>query len=99
MSENKNIFVANLADDVTNGDLRNAFQPYGDVISVNVILDRETKRSKGFGFVEMETHSQARAAIEALDGKKISGKPIAVKEARPKTESSSGAGGWNKRKY
>ena len=66
-------------------------------IPLNVILDRETKRSRGFGFVEMKTRSQVEAAIEALDGKEISGKPIAVKEARPKTDSFSG--GWGNRSY
>ena len=90
VSGNKNIFVANLADEVMNEDLRNIFQPHGKVVSVRIILDKETKRSRGFGFVEMETYIQAKAAIKALDGTKLLGKSIAVKEARSQTESYSG---------
>ena len=77
-----NIYVGNLAWSVSDDDLRDLFTPYGDVISARVIEDRETGRSRGFGFVEME--AGAADAIEALDGSAHNGRNLKVNEARPK---------------
>jgi RNA recognition motif-containing protein len=79
------LFVAQLSFDTTNQNLQELFAPYGTVLSARVITDRSTNRSKGFGFVEMETAEQAKAAIEALDGKGFEGRNIAVSVARPQT--------------
>ncbi len=79
-----NIFVGNLSYNTTEESLREAFEAHGTVKSAKVISDRETGRSRGFGFVEMPDDNQARAAIEALDGKPLDGRPIKVNEARPR---------------
>ena len=80
------IYVGNLAYSVTEDDLRSAFTQYGDVSSVNVIMDRATGQSKGFGFVEIEDKAQANEAIAALNDKEIGGRAIRVNEARPREE-------------
>jgi len=94
-TENRmNIYVGNLSYNTTEGDLRTAFASHGEVVSSAVIADKDTGRSKGFGFVEMADNQQAKAAIAALDGSEIDGRQIKVNEARPKTErSSSGSRG------
>lgn len=79
-----NIYVGNLAYSVSDQDLREAFSAYGEVSRASVITDRETGRSKGFGFVEMSDDSAARAAIDALNDKPIGGRPVRVNEARPR---------------
>jgi RNA recognition motif-containing protein len=78
----KTIYVGNINYQATEDDLRPLFAEYGEVISVKIINDRETGRSKGFGFVEME--SGADAAIEDLDGKDFQGRRLRVNEARPR---------------
>lgn len=78
-----NLFVGNLPFSTSDADLRRMFEPYGTVESARVITDRETGRSRGFGFVEMPD-DQARAAIEALDGSDVGGRPLGVNEARPR---------------
>ncbi|MBN1443401.1 MAG: RNA-binding protein [Planctomycetes bacterium] len=83
-----NIYVGNLSFQTTEDDLRAAFEAHGEVQSVNVITDRETGRSRGFGFVEMPDDEQARAAIEALNGYDLGGRELRINEAR-----SGGAGG------
>ena len=79
-----NMYVGNLPYSVTESDLREAFEVYGTVDSANVITDRDSGRSKGFGFVEMPDNSQADAAIKALNDSQLSGRTIKVNEARPR---------------
>ena len=78
------IYVGNLSYRTTEDELRAAFEPFGNVGSVDIIIDRETGRSKGFGFVEMPGDTEAQSAIEALDGKELGGRPLRVNEARPR---------------
>ncbi len=80
------LYVGNLSYNVSNGDLEQVFSAHGDVRSAMVVMDRETGRSKGFGFVEMGTDQEAQTAISALHGKEISGRTLTVNEARPKEE-------------
>jgi RNA recognition motif-containing protein len=79
-----NIFVGNLSFDVTNASLEEAFSAHGAVERANVVLDRETGRSRGFGFVEMPNDQEAQAAINALNGQELEGREINVNVARPK---------------
>jgi cold-inducible RNA-binding protein len=79
-----NIFVGNLAFTATEDDLRQRFEQYGVVDKVNVITDRDTGRAKGFGFVEMPDTAAAKAAIQGLQGKELSGRTLTVNEARPR---------------
>ena len=81
-----NIYVGNLAYSVTEDQLREAFAEFGEVSRVNVIMDRETGRSKGFGFVEMGNQSEAEAAIDALNDSDLAGRKMRVNEARPRTD-------------
>ena len=81
-----NIYVGNLPYSVTEDDLRALFEEHGEVKSANVIIDRQTGRSKGFGFVEMPTESQAEAAINALNETAIKGRNIKVNQARPRQD-------------
>jgi RNA recognition motif-containing protein len=80
-----NIYVGNLPYNSTDDDLRQTFAHYGEVTSANVIADKFTGRSRGFGFVEMPNDEEAKAAIEALNGKDVDGRQLRVNEARPKT--------------
>lgn len=82
-----NIFVAKLNYRTTSEELQRQFEAFGEVTSAKVIFDRETQRSKGFGFVEMPNDDAAREAIQALNETEFDGRTIVVKEARPKTES------------
>jgi RNA recognition motif-containing protein len=81
-----NIFVGNLAFTTTEAELSQIFAPYGIVERVQIIMDRETGRSRGFGFVEMPDMAEARAAIEALNGTSLGGRALTVNEARPREE-------------
>lgn len=81
-----NIFIAKLSGRTTSEDLQEAFEQYGEVTSAKVIMDRETGRSKCFGFVEMANDEEARSAIEALDNAQFHESTIVVKEARPREE-------------
>lgn len=90
-----NIFVAKLDFDTTSDDLRDAFEQFGEISSAKVIMDRDTGRSKGFGFVEMPNDDEARAAIENLNDTELDGRTIVVKEARPR-EDRGGRGGYNR---
>ena len=80
------LYVGNLAFSTTNDELKAAFEQFGAVESATVIMDRETGRSKGFGFVDMGNDEEAKAAIEGLDGKPLGGRNIRVNEARPREE-------------
>lgn len=88
-----NIYVGNLSYSVTEEDLQNEFGAFGELASVNIIKDKFTGRSKGFGFVEMPSNSEADAAIKALNGKDLKGRNIKVNPAKP-----SGSGGRQKRR-
>ena len=79
-----NIYVGNLSYSMSDSELRDAFADFGEVSSVKVLMDRETGRSRGFGFVEMPNQSEAEAAIAQLNGKELSGRALRVNEARPK---------------
>ena len=87
-----NIYVGNIPFHVTEGELEDAFAAYGDVASVKIIMDRETGRSKGFGFVEMDDDEEGREAIDALNQFEMEGRALKVNEARPRT---GGGGGGN----
>ena len=78
------IFVGNLSYNVTEGDLRQAFEAFGQIASATVIMDEQSGRSKGFGFVEMPVQAEAQSAIEVLNGKALKGRTITVNEARPR---------------
>ncbi|MBI3611188.1 MAG: RNA-binding protein [Nitrospirae bacterium] len=80
------IFVGNLSHEVTDDDLRQAFAAFGNVESATVIKDKFTGGSRGFGFVEMPTGSEAQAAIDGMNGKDLKGKAVNVNEARPREE-------------
>ena len=80
----KKLFVGSLPWAVSDEALKEAFTPYGNVVSAKVVTDRQTGRSRGFGFVEMESDSEASAAIEALNGSDFNGRNIVVNEAKPK---------------
>jgi RNA recognition motif-containing protein len=96
----KKLYVGNLTYGVTDSDLEQLFAAHGTVQSAQVIMDRDTGRSKGFGFVEMGSDAEAQAAIQALNGKESDGRALTVNEARPKTEgggrggSGGGRGGY-----
>ena len=81
-----NIYVGNLSFGVTEEDVRQTFDPFGQISSVRVIVDRDTGRSKGFGFVEMPDNAEAQSAISDLDGKELQGRSLKVNEARPRSE-------------
>ena len=80
------LYVGNLAYGVSNTDLETMFAPHGTVQSAQVIMDRDTGRSKGFGFVEMDSDEQAQAAIAALNGQDVNGRALTVNAARPREE-------------
>ncbi|HAJ78866.1 MAG TPA: RNA-binding protein [Fibrobacteres bacterium] len=88
----KKLYVGNLSYSIGDSALQELFTPFGTVASAQVIMDRETGRAKGFGFVEMGTDEEANAAIAALNGKEIEGRALTVNEARPKTEGGSRGG-------
>lgn len=89
----KKIYVGNLPWATTSSDLEAIFQEYGDVTSAEVIMDRETGRSRGFGFVQMPSNEAADAAMNALNGKDMSGRPLVVNEARERERGGNGGGG------
>jgi RNA recognition motif-containing protein len=84
---------------VTNTDLENLFTPHGTVQSAQVIMDRDTGRSKGFGFVEMGNNNEAQAAINALNGKESDGRALTVNEARPREDRGGSRNGGGGRRY
>jgi cold-inducible RNA-binding protein len=96
-----NIYVGNLPYKATEAELQQVFGQHGTVSSARIIMDRETGRSKGFGFVEMPDDTQGRAAIDALNGTDLAGRALTVNEAKPKQPASGGfsggqrsSGGW-----
>lgn len=96
----KKLYVGNLGYGVTDKDLLGMFEPHGTVESAQIIMDRDTGKSKGFGFVEMKADQEAQAAIAALHGQDSGGRALTVNEARPRAEGSrsgSGGSGGNRR--
>ena len=89
----KKLYVGNLSYKLTSSDLQGLFAPFGTVVSAQVIEDRESGRSKGFGFVEMGSDEEAQAAINGLHGQDNNGRPLTVNEARPQQERGGGGGG------
>ncbi len=88
-----NIYVGNLSRETTEDDLKQAFEAFGQVESANIIKDRFTGESRGFGFVDMPSKSEAQSAITDMNGKDLKGRTINVNEARPRTEGRRGGGG------
>ncbi len=89
----KKLYVGNLSYEVSSSDLEAMLSPHGTVQSAEVIMDRDTGRSKGFGFVEMDSDSEAQAAISALNGQEQGGRALTVNEAKPREPRSGGGGG------
>jgi cold-inducible RNA-binding protein len=87
-----NIYVGNLSYDTGNAELKEAFEKYGEVTDARVIDDRQTGRSRGFGFVEMASDSEGQKAISELNGSSLQGRTITVNEARPRENRGSGGG-------
>jgi len=81
-----NIYVGNLAHETTEPQLRTAFEEYGPVSKVNIVMDKVDGKPKGFGFVDMSSLENSQAAIAGLNGKDLGGRPLTVNEARPKTD-------------
>ena len=79
-----NIYVSNIAFTATNQDIRQLFEPYGTVDTINIITDRDTGQSRGFGFVEMPDSAAAKAATHGLQGKELAGRTLTVDEAKPR---------------
>ena len=90
----KKLYVGNLAFGVTDAALQSLFEPHGTVQSVQVIMDRDTGRSKGFGFVEMDNGDDAKTAMDALNGQEVEGRKLTVNEARPREERGGARGGF-----
>ncbi len=88
------IYVGNLPYSVSDTDLQQNFSPFGDVLSASVMTDRDSGRSKGFGFVEMGNPAQAQAAIDGLNGQSVAGRALVVNLARPREESGARSGGY-----
>ena len=93
-----NIYVGNLSFDTGDSELESLFAQYGEVARASVITDRDTGRSRGFGFVEMRNESDGRAAIEALNGQEVGGRQITVNEAKPRASRGGGGGGGGGRR-
>ncbi len=87
-----NIYVGNLSYDVTDDELRQAFEGFGQVASATIVKDKYTDRPRGFGFVEMPAEDEAKAAIAGMNGKDLKGRTLNVNEARPRTEGGRGGG-------
>ncbi|MCK4396714.1 RNA-binding protein [candidate division WOR-3 bacterium] len=87
-----NIYVGNLSHDVTEDDLRQTFEVFGQIASVNIIKDKFSGESRGFGFVEMPAKAEAQSAIDGLNGKDLKGRTLNVNEARPRSEKRRGGG-------
>lgn len=91
-----NIYVGNLSREVAEDELRQKFEAFGQVTSVNIIKDRYSGESRGFGFVEMATKSEAQAAINELNGTSLGERTLSVSEARPRTEGGRGGGSYGR---
>ena len=90
----KKLYIGNLSYDVSSSDLETMLSEHGTVLSAEVIMDRSTGRSKGFGFVEMDSDDQAQSAINALNGQDHGGRALTVNEAKPRAPRTGGGGGY-----
>jgi len=104
MNDNNKLFVGNLSFDTTENDLQDAFAAHGTVLEANLMMDRETGRARGFGFVTMSTPDEAQTAITALNGASINGRSLTVNVAKPREARNSGGGygggsGGGRREY
>jgi len=95
----RKLYVGNLNYETTSDDLKQLFAAHGTVTSADVIMDRSTGRSKGFGFVEMSSDAEAQAAISALNGQQNNGRPLTVNEAKPREDRPRGGGGGGGRGF
>ena len=93
------LFVGNLSFNTTENDLQDAFAAYGTVTETNLMMDRETGRPRGFGFITMSSSEEAQKAIEAMNGKDMDGRALTVNVAKPREERSGGGGGGGRREY
>jgi len=93
-----NIYIGNLSYDTTEDQLRQTFAGYGEVSTVNIIMDRESGRPKGFAFIEMPTKDEATAAISGLNGQDLNGRSLNIDEAKPRADSGNRSGGNGYRK-
>jgi len=91
----KKLYVGNLSYGMTDIDLQNLFEPHGTVQSAQVIVDRDTGRSNGFGFVEMGNGEEAQATVAALNGQEVNGRALTVNEARPREDRGGSQGGYS----
>jgi len=89
----KKIYVGNLSFSTSDSALRSAFEEHGEVLSASIVMDRETGRPRGFGFVEMANDDEAQAAINAMNGKNLDGRDLTVNEAKPREDRGGGGGG------
>lgn len=91
---NTKLYVGNLSYETTENDLQDAFSPFGTVTEANLMMDRDSGRSRGFAFVTMASKEEAQAAITGLNGHELNGRALTVNEARPREERSGGGGGF-----
>jgi len=96
--DNNKLFVGNLSFNTTENDLRDAFAPHGNVFEINMMMDRDTGRPRGFGFITMSTPEEAQSAMNALNGKQLDGRALTVNMAKPREERSGGKGHSNARR-
>lgn len=96
---NNKLFVGNLSFNTTENDLQDMFAAHGTVLEANLMMDRTTNRSRGFGFVTMSTEAEAQTAIGALNGKSMEGRSLTVNVARPREERPAGYSGNSRREY
>jgi cold-inducible RNA-binding protein len=89
----KNLFVGNMSFQTTEGDLRALFEPFGEIIRIHIVQDRETGQPRGFAFVEIADDAEAAKAISALNGKEVAGRALKVNEAMPRPERGGSRGG------
>lgn len=94
MSQNKKLYVGSLPYSLTEEQLKDVFVPYGSVVSVRIVTDKFTGKSKGFGFVEMETQESAQKAIDAVHGSDVGGRTLVVNIAHPEQKRTGGSGGF-----
>ena len=93
------LFVGNLSFNTTENDLQDAFAAHGTVVETNLMMDRETGRPRGFGFITMGSPEEAQKAIDALNGKEVDGRALTVNVAKPREERPAGGGGGGRREY
>src|SRR6185436_4900283 len=94
MTMAKRLYVGNLPYSLTEAELRDVFSEVGDVADVKLVLDRDTGRPRGFGFVEMATEPEAQQAIQSLSGRELQGRPMSIREAQPRAGGGGGGGGF-----